>query len=452
MEQCSHLRLALCVLSGILFGLIPSLRLSRPDLANELRETGAAAGRSGSVYRGGFRIDTRGILVVGQIALSIVLLIGAALLMRSVARLESVNPGFDPAHLLTMKISLPPAQYDTEQKKATFFRDLVERTAALPGVQDAMAAMSLPTTVWIRTNITQIEGRPAPDPNDPVLAVIESVTPGYFRTLRIPLRRGREFTTRDNSIGSPPVVIVNETLARRLWPDYPNGPNPVGRHFSEGYDKKVGSLQIVGVTADVHEGGPASPAVPEFYVPCAVHPPQSAYLTIRTPDDPLQFTNSIRSQVQAIDPDQSVSEVKTMEIVLDASLGQRRTTMLLLDSFAGVALLLAVIGIYGTIAYSVSQRTQELGIRRALGAQSIQILRPIIIQGLVLSAMGTAIGVANAYVLTRALKNLLFEVSATDPIIFAWVSVLFLVVALLSCYVPAKRATQIDPMTALRVG
>jgi putative ABC transport system permease protein len=222
---------ALCFLSGILFGLFPSLQLSRPDLGNELRETGAAAGRIGSAYRGRFRIDTRGILVVGQIALSIVLLIGAALLMRSVARLESVHPGLDPAHLLTMKISLPPTPYDRDQKKVAFFRDLAERAAAVPAVQDATVAMSLPTTVWIRTNITQIEGAPAPDANDPLLAVIQSVTPGYFRTLRIPLRRGREFTARDNSTGALPVAIVNETLARRLWQEYPKGPNPVGRDF-----------------------------------------------------------------------------------------------------------------------------------------------------------------------------------------------------------------------------
>jgi hypothetical protein len=328
--------------------------------------------------------------------------------MRSVVRLESVNPGFDPAHLLTMKISLPPARYDTDQKKAAFFRDLLERVEAVPGVRGATVAMSLPTTVWIRTNITRIESRPAPDENDPLMAVIQSITPGYFQTLHIPLRRGREFTIRENSPGAPPSVVINETLARRLWPDYPNGPNPVGRHISEGFDKKIGWLQIVGVAADVHEGGLAASAVPEFYVPCAVHPPQSAYVTVRTPGDPLRFANAVR--------------------------------------------LLALIGIYGSIAYSVSQRTQELGIRRALGAQAFHILRPVMMQGLGLSLVGIAVGIAGAYALTRVMKNLLFEISATDPIVFAGASVLFLAVALLASYIPARRATQIDPMTALRVG
>lgn len=444
--------LALCFVSGIVFGLLPSLQLSRPDLVNELREAGAAAFRGVSGYRRRFGVSTRSLLVVGQVGLCIVLLIGAALLMRSVARLQSINPGFDPAHLLTMKIALPPATYDSDQKKATFFRDLVQRVEAIPGVRGATVAMSLPTTTWIRTNIMWIEGQPAPDENDPLMAVIQSVTPHYFQTLRIPLRRGREFTLRDNSSGAPPAVIINETLARRLWPDYPNGPNPVGRHISEGFDKKIGLLQVIGISSDVHEGGLASSAVPEFYVPCAVHPPQSAYLTVRTPGDPLSFANIIRSQIQAIDPDQSVSEVKTMEAVLDANLGQRKTTMLLLDSFAGVALLLALLGIYGSIAYSVSQRTQELGIRRALGAQPLQILQPILMQGLGLSLTGMAIGIAGAFALTRFMKNLLFGVSATDPATFLLVSLLFLAVALLASYIPAKRATEIDPMTALRVG
>ncbi|MGH9581831.1 MAG: FtsX-like permease family protein, partial [Bryobacteraceae bacterium] len=405
-----------------------------------------------SAYRRHFGVSARSLLVVGQIALCIVLLIGAALLMRSLALLENINPGFDPSHLLTMKIALPPARYDTGQKKARFFSGLVERVEAIPGARTAAVAMSLPSTIWIRTNIMQIEGRPALNEREPLLAVIQSVTPGYFQALEIPLLRGREFTARDNSPGAPPAIIINKALARRLWPDYPNGPNPVGRHISEGFDKKVGWLRIVGISADVHEGGLASNVVPEFYVPCAVHPPQTAYLMVRTPGDPLRFANAVRSQVQAIDPDQSVSEIKTMNAVLEARLGQRRIAMLLLDLFSGMALLLAVIGIYGTIAYSVSQRTHEIGIRQALGAQRFQILWPVMMRGLGLSLAGIAIGIAGAFALTRLMKNLLFEVNATDPVIFLGVAVLFLFVSLLASYIPAKRVTEIDPMRTLRVG
>ncbi len=444
--------LALSFVSGVVFGLFPSLQLSRPDLAGELRESGAAAGPGSSARRRRFGLSTRSLLVVGQVALSVVLLIGAALLMRSVVRLHGVNPGFEPAHLLTMRIALPPARYDTDPKKAAFFSQLIERVEPIPGIRGATVAMSLPTTTWIRTNITRIEGQAAPDENDPLMAVIQSVTPGYFDTLRIPLRRGRKFDARDNTPAAPPVVIVNESLARRLWPGYPGGPNPIGQHISEGYDKKVGWLEVVGIVADVHEGGLASAATPEFYVPCAVHPPQTAYLAVRTEGDPLRFTNPVRIQVLALDRDQSISEVRTMESVLDATLGQRKATTLLLASFAGVALLLAVIGIYGVIAYSVAQRTQELGIRRALGAQQSDILRLVVSQGLVLALAGVAIGAAAALALTRVMKSLLFQVSATDPPTFLGMALLFLAIALLASFIPAKRATRIDPMAALRVG
>jgi predicted permease len=443
---------ALCFISGIVFGLLPSLQLSRPDLTAQLRESGAAAGQGSSAHRKRFGVSPRALLVVGQIALCVVLLIGAGLLMRSLSLLENVSPGFDPSHLLTMRIALPPARYNTGQKKAAFFDDLVQRVEIMAGVRSAAVAMSLPTTSWIRTNIMQVEGRPALNERKPLLAVIQSVTPSYFRTLGIPLLRGRAFTAHDNSRGAPPVVIINEALARRLWPDYPNGPSPIGQHLSEGFDKKIGWLRIVGIAANIHEGGLASHFVPEFYVPCAVHPPQTAYLAIRTLADPLPFANDVRSQVHAIDPDQSVSEVKPMNAVLGSSLGQRKTAMLLLDSFAGMALLLAVIGIYGTIAYSVSQRTHEFGIRQALGAQPSQIFRPVLMQGLGLSIAGIVIGIAGAFALTRLMKNLLFEIGPTDPVIFLGVSALFLAISLFASYVPAKRAAEIDPMKVLRIG
>ena len=444
--------LVLSVATAVLFGLFPSLQISRPDLAGVLRESGSGAGRGSAGRSGALGISPRALLVVGQVALSIVLLIGAALLIESFARLRNVNPGFQPANLLTMKIALPPGRYNTDQKKAAFFGELVQRVEATPGVRGAAMAMSLPTTTWIRTNITQVQGQAPWDEKEPLMAVVQSVTPGYFQTLGIPMRRGREFTGRDNRPGAPPMIIVNESLARRIWPEYPNGPDPVGQHISEGYDKAIGWMEVAGIAADIHEGGLAYDAPPEFYVPCVLHPPQSAYLAVRTQGDPLSFVNSVRGQVSGMDRDQSVSEIKTMEAVFDATLGQRRLTMFLLGSFAGAALLLAMVGIYGVIAYSVAQRTQEVGVRRALGAQQGDILRLVLGECLALALGGVAIGIAGALALTRVMKEFLFHVSSTDPATYVGIALLFVVVALAAGFVPARRATRIDPMAALRIG
>jgi predicted permease len=436
---------ALSILTGVLFGLFPSLQVSRPDLNEALRDRGGMPMRRG--------ISTRSLLVTGQVALSMVLLIGAALLMESFYRLHNVDPGFRPANLLTAKVALPRARYDTDHKREAFFRDLLPRVENAPGVRGAAIAMLLPTTAWIRTNITDVEGQPALDPAAAnSYAVVQSVTPDYFHTLGIPLRRGREFTARDNAAGAPPVMIVNETLARRLWPagENPVGLNPVGLHLKEGYDKALGWIEVVGVAADIHEGGLASDAVAEFYLPCAMHPPQTAFLMVRAGADPMRLANTIRDRVLAVDRDQPISDVKTMDAVFEATLGQRRLTMLLLGSFAGVALLLAMVGIYGVIAYSVAQRTQEVGIRRALGAQHWDILRLILNQGLGMALGGVAIGVGGAFALTRVMKKMLFHVNAADPGTFAGIAMLFILAALAASYIPARRAARIDPAVALR--
>lgn len=438
----------LSIATGVLFGLFPSMQISRPDLTEALRDRGATQTR-----RGLFGASTRILLVSGQVALSIVLLIGAGLLIESFYRLHSVDPGFQPKDLLTAKIALPRTHYDTDQKREAFFRDLLPRVERVPGVRSAAVAMMLPSTAWIRTDLTDVEGKPALDPGEETsYAVLQSATPDYFRTLGIPLKRGREFTARDNAIGSPPVMMVNETLARRLWPEYPGGTNPIGLHVKEAYDKALGWMEVVGIVADIHEGGLASDAVAEFYLPLAMHPPQTAFVVARTEGDPLRFANAIRERVLAVDHDQPVSDVRTMEAVFEATLGQRRLTMLLLGVFAGVALLLATVGIYGVVAYSVAQRTQEVGIRRALGAQHSDILRLILGQGLGMVLAGIAIGMGGAFGLTRVMKNLLFHVNATDPAIFVGIAALFVVVALAAAYIPARRAARIDPMAALRVG
>ena len=287
------------------------------------------------------------------------------------------------------------------------------------------------------------------EPREQPSAQLQSVTPGYFRTLGIPLRRGREFTERDNSPGAPPAIIINETFARRFWPSFPDGQNPVGQHVGEGLDK-LKSAEIVGIAGDVREAGLASAAGLEFYVPCVVHPPQVGYLAVRTDGDPLRFAAAVRGQVLAMDRDQSVAEIKLMEEVLDATVVQRRLTMLLLAAFAGVALLLALIGIYGVIAYQVAQRTQEVGIRRALGARNGDILRLVLGQGLMLTSIGVVVGMMGAFALSRMVEGLLFQVKATDPATFAAIAALFLTVALVASFIPAQRAARIDPITALR--
>jgi predicted permease len=359
-----------------------------------------------------------------------------------------VDPGFRAANLLTAKIALPRARYDTDRKRDAFFRELLRRVPSNTAV-----AMLLPTTAWIRTNVTEVEGSPALNPGDDAsYAVVQSVTPDYLLTLGIPLKRGREFTARDNVAGSPPVMMVNETLARRLWPPYPGGTNPIGLHVKEAYDKSLGWIEVVGIVADIHEGGLGSDAVSEFYLPLAMHPPQTAFVLARTEGDPIRLANTVRETVLAVDRDQPISDVRTMEQVFEATMGQRRLTMVLLGVFAGVALLLATVGIYGSIAYSVAQRTQEVGIRRALGAQQGDILRMIIMQGLRLVLAGVAIGLCGAFALTRVMKSQLFHVKATDPAVFAGMAILFVVVALAASYLPARLAARTDPMAALRVG
>ena len=435
----------LTIATGFVFGLFPSLQISRPNLASMLRESGASTGAETRQHF--FGINTRGVLVVTQVALSIILLIGASLLLQSFARLRGVDPGFQPASVLVAKVALPPAHYDTDLKKDAFYRALLPRLENLPGVTNAALAFSIPTTTWIGTNLFNAEGLPPLDPADPTAhAYWQSVTPAYFQALGIPLKQGRSFTARDNSAGAPPTVIINERLAHRLWPH----DNPIGRHFQTGYDKSVGPMEVIGVTAAIHEGGLGMAPPQELYIPSALHPPQTAYLILRTKGDPMRFANSIRNEVLAIDPNQPISDIQTMESVLTATLGQRRLTMLLLGSFAAVALLLALVGIYGIIAYSVAQRTQEVGIRRALGAQQTDILRLVVQQGLVLTLIGGVLGVGGAYFVTRVMRGMLYGITATDPATFAGIALLFVAVALLASYIPARRAVQIDPMAALR--
>jgi predicted permease len=437
----------LSVATGIVFGLLPSIQASRPGLADVLKERGE--GRAWLAGRRPLGWNVRSLLLAGQVALSVVLLIGAALFMESVARLRSVNPGFRTENILSLKIALPGTRYDTDQKRWTFFDQLLRRVQALPGVNAAGVALSLPTTTNnLGTNV-DVEGQPHLEPARQPIAQLQSVTPEYFRAMGIPLVRGREFTARDDRPGAPPVVLINESFARRYWPDYPAGLDPVGRHIGEGADR-LHTAEIIGIVGNVHERALAVDPAPEFYVPSGVHPPQTAYLVVRTYGTPLSVAAAIRGEVLAIDRDQAISDVRTMETVLDLAMGQRHLTMALLGVFAVLAVLLSLVGIYGITAYSVTQRTHEIGIRRALGAGKPDILRLVLGQSLTIALAGVAVGIAGAFALTRILKEFLFQVSTTDPPVFAGMAALFIGVALLASLIPAWRAARVDPMDALR--
>jgi putative ABC transport system permease protein len=430
--------------TGVLFGLVPALAVSRPNLISVLRgnqETETPTGSKAMVPFG-----LRGTLVVGQVMLSITLLIGAALLIESLAHLYRADPGFQPAHLLTMRIALPPARYDTAEKRAEFFGNLVERVESLHGVRTAAVTFTLPMTGWSGTPVQLAKG-PLLKLNQRPIGIIQFISPDYFRTLGIAVRRGRAFTDHDD-LHSTPVVVIDESLARRFWPEYPNGPDPIGQQMLVG--RGPHPREIVGVVTNVRQSGKNQDLRPEFYCPAAQTPPQSVMLAVKTDRDPLSLTNAIRSQVFSVDPAQPVSDVKTMGDIVEESEGQVRLMMRLLTAFAGTAIFLAVLGLYGMISYSVIQRAKEIGIRQALGAQRTDILSLVIRQAVGISLVGVLLGLGMATALTRLLKDLLFQVRPTDPATFVAVSVLFFLVALAASYIPARRAAKVDPMVALR--
>jgi putative ABC transport system permease protein len=434
--------LAVSCITGILAGLFPALQAPALNIAGLLRDSGATAGRAVRAVSGG-----RSMLVVGQIALSIVLLIGAALLIESVVKLRSVNPGLQPANLFTARIALSPARYDTNPKILGFFDEVLRRTNALPGVRGAALALVLPLSVALRTNV-QVGEQPEGDVTKWPMCLLQSVTPGYFHLLGIPVRQGREFDERDILPGAPAVAIVNQSFARLFAP---GGETLIGQVMREGMDRS-GWIQIVGIVGDVREAGLAVDATPEFYVTARMHTARTAYLVARSAADPLRLTAAIRSQVLAVDRDQPISNVATMDQIIESSMGSRRLTMLLLGLFAAVALLLATVGVYGAIAFSGAQRTQELGIRRALGAQTHDIMRLMLGQGLILALSGSALGIGGALLLTRVMRGLLFHISPADPATYIGMALLWIVVALAASYIPARRAARVDPAHALRVG
>jgi putative ABC transport system permease protein len=431
---------ALSALTGVLFGLAPSLSASRVDLATALK-SGRDSGENRRIAKW---FSTRGLLVSGQVALSIVLLIGAALLVESLARLSRVNPGFDTSNLLTMRVSLPQTRYDTVQKAGAFHEELVRRVEALPGVRSATTVFTAPMAGFARQPVQSADAALLPLNKRP-LGVVQFITTGYFRTMGIPLRSGREFTPHDRD-GTQEVIIISETLARKLWPEYPNL-NPIGLHLLIGV--KMTPVEVVGIVGDIRQSLEGEFAG-GFYRPALQVGPSSFAFVVKTTGDPTSYINAVRHAVLALDRDQPISSVKTMTNLMEEEVGQRRLVLLLLGVFASAALLLTAVGIYGMLAYWVVQRTRELGIRRALGAPTESLLWLVIGRGLALTSAGVIVGTAAATGFTRLLQKLLFQVSPSDPAAFIAVAALVAVLTLAACYLPARTATRIQPIEALR--
>jgi putative ABC transport system permease protein len=428
--------LVVSLLTGMLFGAAPALLLSWVDPNQALRHEGR--GTAG----GKARARMGSLLVVGQVAVSLLLLVGAGLLMQSFTQLLRVDPGFDASNVLSMNVTLPSGKYAKAQQQIAFFDDLLGRVAALPGVRSAAVSAAMPMETKRLTPMLP-EGQPeVPLPQRPIID-IEAVSPQWFETMCVPLRAGRMFSSAD-SADTQPVAIVNENFARRFWP----GQNPVGKGIVIG--RRPNAALVVGVSADVHNKGLAEAAQAQVYVPFAQLPWTRMNLLMRTAVSPESLASAVRAQVYVLDPDQPVTKMETVDALIAQSHAQPRFTLMLLGTLAGTALMLALVGIYGLLAYSVAERRREMGIRLALGAERRDILLLIVRQGLVLTAAGVAVGLAAAFMLTRLMASMLYKVGAHDAMTFVLAPVVFLCVATLACYLPALRATRVDPAEALR--
>ncbi len=429
--------LALTVLAGLAFGLAPALSGTRNCLTETLKErsrTSAHGGRRGQEW-----------LVVAETAVALVLLVGAGLLLRSFVRLLNVDQGFDPTHVLTMQIFLPQARYPSAERQAAFVKEMLAAIKTLPGVESASVATRLPLNPGGSQRSVQIEGRSyGPDqPDEDVVPDYSVVSPGYYRALRIPLLAGRAFTPHDDA-SAPPVVVVNRAMAKTFWPNQ----SPIGKHLRMG-DGDPWS-QVVGVVGDVRRKQLAAPARPTFYAPYAQDPWPFMDIAVRSAADPAGLSHAVAAAIQKIDPDEPLYNVRTMQEVVARSVSERRFRLVLLGSFALLALFLTAIGIFGVISFAVSQRTHEMGLRMALGARRQDVLKLVVGRGVALALVGVGLGTAGALGLTRLLSGLLYGVKPADPLTFAAVALLLILVATLASYLPARRATKVDPMVALR--
>ena len=429
--------LALSIVTSLLFGLAPALQSSRPDLIATLKEGTRSGGGGFSLLR---HNRLRNLLVVGEVALALVLLVGAGLLLNSFARLVSEETGFRSEKLFTAIISLPEYRYPEAQQQRQFLAALLERLEELPGTVSVAGVNAAPFSGRNSMSSFQLEEKDEDGQNRGAWAEQRQATPGYFRTLGIPLLAGRTFSQQDGP-GAPPIAVVNETFARENFPDQ----GAVGKRILLG-----GSRTIVGVVGSIKHRGLGVELKPEVYRPFGQSTGRHLMVMVRTHGDPSAMAGALRSVVRSLDPDLPISRLTTMEGMIAKSLTGQRFMLSLLGAFAGVAALLAAVGIYGVMAFAVGQRTHEIGVRMALGAQQAHVLKLVLLQGGILSGIGVVLGIGGAYALTRYMEALLYEITPTDPATFVAISILLVSVSLLACWVPARRATKIDPMVALR--
>jgi len=427
---------AVALLAGVAIGFAPAVQLSHADLNTVLRDEGR--GSAGSRKRS----RARGALVIAQVALSTVMLVGSGLLIHSFARLSAVRPGFEPRHVLTLEMALPTSKYAKRPQLLGFYDAVLRRVKAVPGVESAALSTAIPAFATHQTPAL-FEGQPIVPLGKRPIVNIQQLSPEYARTLRIPLLAGRVFTEHDDA-QSAPVAMVNQTAARRFWP---NG-SPLGKHVWVG--NLPNPFEVVGVMGDVKNAGMGTPTAAEIFLPYPQLPWSLLYLSVRTAGDPYAAIGAVRRAIAAVDREQPLTKVQTAEELLASANAQPRFTMLLIVVFSAAAFVIAAVGIYGVIAYSVAQRTQELGIRMAVGAARGDVFRLVIGNGLRLTAAGLAIGFAVSLASVRLISALLYQTSTTDPATFLGSAVLFAAVSAVASFVPARRATGIDPTEALR--
>ena len=443
--------MALAMLTGVLFGFFPALQISRTDVSSTLKESGSRSGTGRHHY-------ARNLLVVLELAMAVVLLVEAALLIRTFASLRQVNPGFNPSHVLSFETSLAGEKYRTTERVNLLTKDMVRRIESVPGVMAAANVPFLPLEGGFGLGFN-IVGRPlGPGQQSTGGAGWMYVSEAYFKVLEIPLLRGRVFNERDAQ-GSPPVVVINESFAKKYWPKG----DPLGQRIEIGKgmgpDFAEAPREVVGVIGDVKEGGLGNPAPEVMYIPLAQLKDSFTMLNnkiipltwiVKTAVEPMTLSAAVKKQVLESDGQLAVAHMRAVEQVVSEAMARQDFNMRLLSVFAGVALLLAAIGVYGMLSYSVQQRSQEIGIRLALGAQNGDVLGMIVRQGMILAGLGVALGLAGALLFARLMTALLFGVKPNDPATFASVAVVLALTALAACWIPARRATRVDPLVALR--